>query len=120
MLRYKKKKRKLMERCVEFLSEFLENKLPQSGKIAPYPVHFEWPGTKFEGLFVVEADHSGEEFTGRRIKTAMRKKDSDKIVSHYYFKGTNKELAAQIKACDIDELVREFDGFVNTVEDFED
>ena len=113
------KKYKLIERCVDLIPKYIKDNVPESGSIGTYPLSFDWPGTANKGYFIIENDYSGG-MTGRRIRTAMCRKGSDRLVSHYYFKGSNYELCKLIIACDIKELIEEFDGLSESVDDMDD
>jgi len=114
-----KKKHKLMERCREFIFDYLRDTVPESGIIRSYPVSFDWPGTHHEGMFIIENDYTGPA-NGRIIRTAMHQNGSDRLVSHYYFSGSNGELAARIRDCDINELIEEFDSLSASVDRMDD
>ena len=117
MLTNEQKKRKLIEKCVKYIPELLESRIPSSGVFGSYPLHFDWPGTELEGLFIIEPDYVREDMKGRRIRTAVRRADSDRIISHYYYKGTNEELCRHIKDSNVDELIREFDSLARSADD---
>ena len=90
----KEKTIKLLEKCMEYLTQRLHDHIPEQGEFPPCQVCFEYPGTKYMGYMRIEIDLLSKDGTGRRLRTSMGERDSDKIVSHYMEKGTNAQLIA--------------------------
>ncbi len=83
----KEKKMLLIGKCMEYLSDYINEKIPEQGSFHRHNVFFSYPGTSYEGLVWVES------CTGSRyICIGMKEKGYDKVVHHYYCKGSNSDL----------------------------
>jgi len=59
-------------------------------------------------------------YNGRIIRTGMHENGDDRLVSHYYYRGSNKELIKIMKdAGNTDELIREFEGLKLSVDNLD-
>ena len=86
----------LVPKCSDLLTKRAEREVPENGKFHRIFVAFEIPETQNETLFSIEPD--AKDFKDiRRMSIAVHRKNSDRIISNYMFKGTKEEVLNYLK-----------------------
>ncbi len=86
----------LVPKCSDLLTKRAEREVPENGKFRRIFVAFEIPETQNETLFSIEPD--AKDFKDiRRMSIAVHRKNSDRIISNYMFKGTKEEVLNYLK-----------------------
>lgn len=86
----------LVPKCSDLLTKRVEREVPENGKFRRIFVAFEIPETQNETLFSIEPD--AKDFKDiRRMSIAVHRKNSDRIISNYMFKGTKEEVLNYLK-----------------------
>ena len=110
------KKIKLVDKGMAMLAEFIAKKVPESGCFDTINLNADYPGTDYKMMFSVE-DSGYSKPSGRCIKASMRRKDSDRLVSHYLYSGTNAQLITWLKNTDnAEHFLNSFEHLQNSVE----
>ena len=116
----RKNRKILIEKCKEYIADYISQKLPPKGRINPHSVTFTWAGTNYKGMFIIETDLLSKDFSGRVIRTGMHEIGDDHLVSHYYYRGTNEELISIMKdPSNTGELIEEFEGLQLSVDNLD-
>lgn len=112
--------RKLIERCKDYIAQYIAEKVPEKGRINPHTVSFSWAGTNYKGVFIIETDLLSKDYSGRLIRTGMHEYGDDRLVSHYYYRGTNEELINIMKdPANTGELIAEFESLERSVDNLD-
>lgn len=108
----------LFQKVAEVLTEHAKARVPETGSFRKVAVDAEIGDEDWESTLGIEESYLSE--IERRVTLGVHKKDSDRLVSNYLFKGTKQEvltwlgspegLAQIIEACDhLGEKVKTFD-----------
>ncbi len=89
----KDKKMLLINKCREVIGEFLDNVIPETGSFRKHPVFCDYPDTDYKAVLWIEAGGDS-----RYLCIGMKQSNDDRLVHHYYKKGTNRELREYISS----------------------
>ena len=95
------------------LLERSEREVPENGQFTPISASYNIPNSENRAMLAIECDLTNPK-TSRRISAVSCRKDSDKLVKSFIFKGTKQEVINYLK----DEKNRE--TFIKTVRQLSD
>lgn len=82
---------------ISTMLEYLEKQvtsLPEQGRFEPHSVSMTYPGTACKGFLIYENVLTDSSQRCRWLRTSMCRQGSDRMVSHYLFKGSKAECLA--------------------------
>ncbi len=100
MFHYQTEQRKFVKAVMEYMHQFADRDIPgNGGNFHPIQISFpyETPGRTYKGYLIVAPSAAGD---GIRLRTGMAKENDDRMVSHYFYKGSKEEILAYL--ADID------------------
>lgn len=83
----------LVSTMLEYLEKQVKS-LPEQGTFERHSVSMTYPGTTCDGFLIYEYDLTDSSQRGRRLRASMCRQGSDRMVSHYLFKGSKTECLA--------------------------
>ena len=86
----------LVTKMLEYLKNQV-NSLPQQGRFERHSVSMTYPGTTCDGYLFYECDLTDSSQRGRRLRASMCRQGSDRMISHYLFKGSKAECLAWLE-----------------------
>lgn len=81
---------RLIEKMVECQAKNVVS-LPEQGRFEPHAVTISYPGTDWNGRLLYEYDLVDSSQRSRRLRAALCREGSDRMVSCYLFKGSKAE-----------------------------
>ena len=88
----KDKKMLLIGKCMEYLRDYIKEIIPEEGSFGRHNVFFSYPGTSYEAVTWVE---NGGGY--RYLCIGMVEKGDDRLVHHYFAKGSNSDLITRLE-----------------------
>ena len=86
----------LVTKMLEYLKNQV-NSLPEQGRFEHHSVSMTYPGTTCDGYLIYECDLTDSSQRGRRLRASMCRQGSDRMISHYLFKGSKAECLAWLE-----------------------
>lgn len=86
----------LVTKMLEYMKKQV-NSLPEQGRFERHSVSMAYPGTTCDGYLIYECDLTDSSQRGRRLRASMCRQDSDRMISHYLFKGSKAECLAWLE-----------------------
>lgn len=86
----------LVSKMLEYLEKQVKS-LPEQGRFERHSVSMTYPGTTCDGFLIYEYDLTDSSQRGRRLRASMCRQDSDRMISHYLFKGSKAECLAWLE-----------------------
>lgn len=86
----------LVTKMLEYMKKQV-NSLPEQGRFERHSVSMTYPRTNCDGFLIYEYDLTNSSQRGRRLRASMCRQNSDRMISHYLFKGSKAECLAWLE-----------------------
>lgn len=93
---HEQKMNQLFQKVAEVLTEHAQAKVPETGSFRKVAVDAEIGDEDWESTLGIEESYLSE--TERRVTLGVHKKDSDRLVSNYLFKGSKQEVLTWLES----------------------